>query len=83
MKATRAAMGRLPETVRWPIHTWRFGNELTWVFLGGEVVSEYQLAIEKQLGGEVWVAAYVDDVSLTRRKVNACEPKVDTKSMIR
>ena len=62
MKATRAAMGRLPESVPMPIHTWRFGDQLTWVFLGGEVVSEYQMAIEKRLGGRTWVAAYVDDV---------------------
>ncbi len=63
MKATRAAMGRLPETVPMPIHTWQFGDELTWVFLGGEVVSEYQMSIEKRLGGkQTWVAAYVDDV---------------------
>ncbi len=62
MRATRAAMGRLPETVPMPIHTWQFGDQLTWVFLGGEVVSEYQLAIEKRLGRQTWVAAYVDDV---------------------
>lgn len=63
MKATRAAMGRLPETVPMPIHSWQFGDELTWIFLGGEVVSEYQLSIEKRLGGkQTWVAAYVDDV---------------------
>ncbi len=63
MKATRAAMGRLPETVPMPIHAWKFGDELTWVFLGGEVVSEYQMSIEKRLGGnQTWVAAYVDDV---------------------
>lgn len=63
MKATRAAMGRLPETVPMPVHSWKFGDDLTWIFLGGEVVSEYQMSIEKRLGGkEVWVAAYVDDV---------------------
>ena len=63
MKATRAAMGRLPETVPMPIHSWQFGDELTWIFLGGEVVSEYQMSIEKRLGGkQTWVAAYVDDV---------------------
>ena len=63
MKATRAAMGRLPETVPMPIHSWRFGDELTWIFLGGEVVSEYQMSIEKRLNGkQTWVAAYVDDV---------------------
>ncbi len=63
MTATRAAMGRLPETVPMPIHAWQFGDQLTWIFLGGEVVSEYQMAIEKRLAGtQTWVAAYVDDV---------------------
>lgn len=56
-------MGRLPETYPAPIHTWRFGNELLWVFLGGEVVVDYQMRLEKNLTAkEVWVAAYTDDV---------------------
>ena len=63
MTATRAAMGRLPETVPMPIHAWQFGDQLTWIFLGGEVVSEYQMSIEKRLAGnQTWVAAYADDV---------------------
>jgi putative membrane-bound dehydrogenase-like protein len=62
MKKLRATRGRLPETVPMPIHTWKFGNQLTWVFLGGEVVSEYQAAIANRVGGQTWVAAYTDDV---------------------
>jgi hypothetical protein len=57
------AKGRLPETYPAPIHTWRFGDDLTWVFLGGEVVVDYQMKLEKLLpGNNVWVAAYADDV---------------------
>ncbi len=63
MLATLKAMGRLPETYPMPIHTWQFGDLLTWVFLGGEVVVDYQFLIEKELTSkETWVAAYTDDV---------------------
>ncbi|RMF45379.1 MAG: hypothetical protein D6753_00255 [Planctomycetota bacterium] len=63
MERVRREMGRLPETVPMPIHVWRFGDELNWVFLGGEVVVDYQFAIEKELPGQrTWVAAYCDDV---------------------
>ncbi len=56
-------MGRLPETYPAPIHTWQFGDDLTWVFLGGEVVVDYQIGLERALPGkQVWVAAYTDDV---------------------
>ncbi len=58
-----AKMGRLPETYPAPIHTWSFGKELIWVFMGGEVVVDYQIRLEKNLSADnVWVAAYTDDV---------------------
>ncbi len=63
MLATLKKMGRLPETYPMPIHTWQFGKDLLWVFLGGEVVVDYQLRLEKNLQADkVWVAAYTDDV---------------------
>ncbi len=63
MSKTWNEMGRLPETYPAPIHTWQFGDDLTWVFLGGEVVVDYQLKLESLLPGKhVWVAAYTDDV---------------------
>jgi putative membrane-bound dehydrogenase-like protein len=56
--------GRLPETYPAPIHVLQFGSELTWVWLGGEVVVDYQVRLEKELtdAAQVWVAAYTDDV---------------------
>lgn len=55
-------MGRIPETYPAPIHTWRFGDSLTWVFLSGEVVCDYQLRFKRELSGDqVWVTAYTDD----------------------
>lgn len=63
MQQTKKEMGRLPESYPMPIHTWQFGDELTWVFLGGEVVVDYQFQIEKELPTkDTWVAAYTDDV---------------------
>lgn len=55
-------MGRIPETYPAPLHTWRFGDALTWVFLSGEVVCDYQLRLQREMTGEqVWVTAYTDD----------------------
>jgi Neutral/alkaline non-lysosomal ceramidase, N-terminal len=63
MKRIRKEMGRLPESYPMPIHTWQFGDQLTCVFMGGEVVVDYQFEIEKELPTkQTWVAAYTDDV---------------------
>lgn len=63
MLAILKAKGRLPETYPDPIHTWSFGQDLLWVFMGGEVVVDYQLRLEENLPAKnVWVAAYSDDV---------------------
>lgn len=63
MRNTLKTMGRLPESIPMPIHTWEFSDQLNWVFLGGEVVVDYQFAIEKAFPNKpTWVAAYSDDV---------------------
>ncbi len=57
--------GKLPESYPVPAHLWTFGDQLAWVFLGGEVVIDFQIRFEQELSSqfkEVWVAAYVDDV---------------------
>lgn len=57
--------GRLPETYPAPMHVWKFGTELCWVFMGGEVVVDYQMRLAKDLADaahRVWVAGYTDDV---------------------
>ena len=55
---------RIPETYPAPVHLWSFGKDLAWVFMGGEVVVDYQIRLEKELSqfNNVWVAGYVDDV---------------------
>ncbi len=50
MIATQQRMGRLPETYPMPLQVWRFGDEFTMVFLGGEVVVDYALRIKQELG---------------------------------
>lgn len=55
---------RIPESYPAPIHLWTFGKDLAWVFMGGEVVVDYQMRLERELNqyDNVWVSAYVDDV---------------------
>lgn len=61
--AVATRMGRLPETYPCPIHVWRFGDALTMVFLGGEVVTDYALRLRRELPAKnLWVTAYSDDV---------------------
>ena len=55
--------GQIPEHINYPIQTWTFGNELTMVFLGGEVVVDYALRLKRELGGDrLWINAYSNDV---------------------
>jgi hypothetical protein len=55
--------GKLPPTYPYPIQAWKLGNDLTWIFLGGEVVVDYSLRIKAELGqGKTWVASYANDV---------------------
>lgn len=55
--------GQLPETYPAPAQVWKFGNQLTMVFLGGEVVVDYVLRLKKELKSDsVWVTAYANDI---------------------
>lgn len=52
----------LPSTYPLPLQTWQFGNDLTMVFMGGEVVVDYAIRLKKELQpGYVWVTAYTND----------------------
>jgi hypothetical protein len=47
----------------YPVQTWRLGDELMLVALGGEVVVDYALRLKKEIGaGKTWVAGYTNDV---------------------
>ncbi len=55
--------GRLPATYPVPIQAWQFGDQLTMVFLGGEVVVDYALRLKRDLNdANLWVTAYANDV---------------------
>ena len=54
--------GSLEKTYPYPVQVWRLGD-LTWIFLGGEVVVDYSLRIKRNRGSShTWVSAYCNDV---------------------
>lgn len=54
---------KLPADYPYPVQVVRFGPELTLVALGGEVVVDYSLRLQKELADPVvWVAGYSNDV---------------------
>jgi hypothetical protein len=53
----------LSKTYPYPIQTWRLGDEVQIVFLGGEVVVDYALRLKDDLPkGKAWIAGYSNDV---------------------
>jgi hypothetical protein len=53
----------LEKSIPYPIQTWRFGDRLAMVFLGGEVVVDYALRLARETDAErLWVVAYSNDV---------------------
>jgi len=56
----KAGVARTPIT---PIQVWQFGQDLTFVALGGEAVVDYSLRLKRELGAEqLWVAGYCNDL---------------------
>lgn len=54
----------VPDTAPYPVQTWRFGQDLAMVFLGGEVVADYGLRLKRELDpSRLWVTAYSNDVA--------------------
>jgi hypothetical protein len=54
--------GRLEPTYPYPVEVWKL-DDLTWIFLGGEVVVDYSLRIKRNLGSShTWVSGYCNDV---------------------
>ncbi len=54
----------LPKDYQYPIGYWRLGEEVDWLFLGGEVVVDYSHKIKalKDAKRATWVTAYANDV---------------------
>ncbi|MBY0587324.1 neutral/alkaline non-lysosomal ceramidase N-terminal domain-containing protein [bacterium] len=58
---------RIPETYPAPIQVIRWGDDLTMIFMGGEVVGDYAFRIRKEFADQIpsdklWVTAYANDV---------------------
>ena len=52
-----------PNYSNYPVQVWKFGEDLTLVLLGGEVVVDYSLRLKKELPeGKAWIAGYSNDV---------------------
>lgn len=45
----------------YPVQAWKLGP-LSWIALGGEVVVDYSLRLRRELGDNVWVFGYCNDV---------------------
>ncbi|HJZ53615.1 MAG TPA: neutral/alkaline non-lysosomal ceramidase N-terminal domain-containing protein [Gemmataceae bacterium] len=57
--------GKLDESYpHYPVQVWGFGDQITWVALGGEVVIDYQIRLKKELPANrtLWVTGYANDV---------------------
>lgn len=53
--------GTIQTEYPYPVQAFGFGDDLTLVGLGGEVLVEYGLQLKSQLPGPLWVAAYAND----------------------
>ncbi len=45
----------------YPVQAWRLGA-LSWAALGGEAVIDYSFRLRRELGGNLWVFGYSNDV---------------------
>jgi hypothetical protein len=53
----------IADTYPYPVQTWHIGSELTWVFLGGEVVVDYSLRLKAEFNDRALrVFGYANDV---------------------
>ena len=61
----KRARGNLEkENYHYPIQIWKFGADMTMVFLGGEVVVDYAKRLKKELpNSNLWINAYSNDVT--------------------
>ena len=57
--------GELSRDFKYPVQAWNFGkNSLTRVTMGGEVVLDYTILLERAFpASNLWVAGYCNDVS--------------------
>lgn len=51
-----------PSSYPYPVVVWRLGGTIWWVALGGEVVVDFAIRLKRELGSDVIVQAYVNDL---------------------
>lgn len=51
-----------PRSYPYPIAVWRLGKRQWWIALGGEVVVDYSIRLKRELGEDIWVTGYANDV---------------------
>jgi hypothetical protein len=55
--------GLLPSSCNYPIQVWKFGDQLTWVSLTGEVVADYAIRFKRRYDFDrTWVSAYANQL---------------------
>ncbi len=53
---------KLPTTLPYRVQVWKFGPQLTLVFLAGEVVVDYAMRLQRELPDQrLWMTAYAND----------------------
>ncbi len=54
---------QLAQTYPYPVGVWKFGDQIQFVLLGGEVVVDFAIRLKSELHGpRTWVAGYANDV---------------------
>ncbi len=57
------SVGSISSKVNYPIHSWKFGNELAVVFLAGEVVVDYAIRFNKEFDWKrLWISAWANEM---------------------
>lgn len=54
----------IPSDLNYPIQTWSFGDKMMMIHMGGEVVVDYSVRLNKELDtNRLWINAYANDVA--------------------
>lgn len=55
--------GKYMDSAPFPMQVWKFGQDLTWIFLSGEPVVDYSLKFKARYGWETtWVSGYCNEL---------------------
>jgi hypothetical protein len=55
---------KIPAALDYPIQVWDFGNKMTMINMGGEVVVDYAFLLKQKYGNRgIWINSYANEVS--------------------